>query len=28
MGWPAKHGWKNPGPERAQYFVLAIGREG
>jgi quercetin dioxygenase-like cupin family protein len=23
-----EHGWKNPGPERAQYFVLAIGREG
>ena len=23
-----EHGWKNPGPERAQYFVMAIGREG
>lgn len=23
-----EHGWKNPGPERAQYFVIAIGREG
>jgi quercetin dioxygenase-like cupin family protein len=23
-----EHGWKNPGSERAQYFVLAIGREG
>ena len=22
------HGWKNPGPEPAQYFVIAIGREG
>ena len=22
------HGWKNPGPERAQYFVMALGREG
>ena len=22
-----EHGWKNPGPERAQYFVMAIGRE-
>src|SRR4051794_9558546 len=21
------HGWKNPGPEPAQYFVMAIGRE-
>lgn len=21
-----EHGWKNPGPERAQYFVMAIGR--
>jgi mannose-6-phosphate isomerase-like protein (cupin superfamily) len=23
-----EHGWKNPGRERAQYFVMAIGREG
>ena len=23
-----EHGWKNPGPESAQYFVLAVGREG
>jgi mannose-6-phosphate isomerase-like protein (cupin superfamily) len=23
-----EHGWKNPGPERAQYFVIALGREG
>lgn len=23
-----EHGWKNPGPDRAQYFVMAIGREG
>jgi len=23
-----EHGWRNPGSERAQYFVLAIGREG
>jgi len=22
-----EHGWKNPGPERAEYFVLATGRE-
>ena len=22
-----EHGWKNPGPERARYFVMAIGRE-
>ena len=22
-----EHGWKNPGPERAQYFVMAIGRD-
>jgi quercetin dioxygenase-like cupin family protein len=21
------HGWKNPGPERAQYFVVALGTE-
>jgi quercetin dioxygenase-like cupin family protein len=21
------HGWKNPGPERAQYFVVALGPE-
>lgn len=20
-----EHGWKNPGPERAQYFVIAVG---
>jgi mannose-6-phosphate isomerase-like protein (cupin superfamily) len=23
-----EHGWKNPGPGRARYFVMAIGREG
>ena len=23
-----EHGWKNPGPERAKYFVMALGREG
>ena len=23
-----EHGWKNPGPERARYFVVALGREG
>ena len=22
-----EHGWKNPGPERARYFVIAIGRQ-
>ena len=22
-----EHGWKNPGPGRAQYFVIALGRE-
>jgi mannose-6-phosphate isomerase-like protein (cupin superfamily) len=22
-----EHGWKNPGPERAQYFVIALGKE-
>ncbi|MCU1233497.1 MAG: Cupin 2, conserved barrel domain protein [Candidatus Solibacter sp.] len=22
------HGWVNPGPERAQYFVIALGKEG
>src|SRR5215470_5638569 len=22
-----EHGWKNPGPGRAEYFVLAMGRE-
>ncbi len=22
-----EHGWKNPGPGRAEYFVLALGRE-
>jgi quercetin dioxygenase-like cupin family protein len=22
-----EHGWKNPGPGRAEYFVLAVGRE-
>jgi quercetin dioxygenase-like cupin family protein len=22
------HGWKNPGPERARYFVIAVSREG
>ena len=22
-----EHGWKNPGPDRAEYFVLATGRE-
>ncbi len=21
------HGWKNPGPDRAEYFVIALGRE-
>jgi len=21
-----EHGWKNPGPERAQYFVIALGK--
>jgi quercetin dioxygenase-like cupin family protein len=21
-----EHGWKNPGPDRAEYFVLAVGR--
>jgi quercetin dioxygenase-like cupin family protein len=21
------HGWKNPGPERSQYFVIALGPE-
>ena len=21
-----EHGWKNPGPSRAQYFVMALGR--
>ena len=23
-----EHGWKNPGPERAQYFVIALGEKG
>ncbi len=23
-----EHGWRNPGPGRAQYFVMALGREG
>ena len=23
-----EHGWKNPGPGPAQYFVMALGREG
>lgn len=23
-----EHGWKNPGPDRAEYFVLAVGKEG
>ena len=23
-----EHGWKNPGPERAQYFVIALGQKG
>ncbi len=23
-----EHGWKNPGPEKAQYFVIALGKEG
>jgi mannose-6-phosphate isomerase-like protein (cupin superfamily) len=23
-----EHGWKNPGPERAQYFVIALGKKG
>jgi len=22
-----EHGWKNPGPEKAQYFVMALGKE-
>lgn len=22
------HGWRNPGPETAEYFVIALGREG
>ena len=22
-----QHGWRNPGPGRAQYFVIALGRE-
>jgi mannose-6-phosphate isomerase-like protein (cupin superfamily) len=22
------HGWINPGPEKAQYFVIALGKEG
>jgi quercetin dioxygenase-like cupin family protein len=22
-----EHGWKNPGPERAQYFVIALGEK-
>jgi mannose-6-phosphate isomerase-like protein (cupin superfamily) len=23
-----EHGWRNPGPEKAQYFVIALGKEG
>jgi mannose-6-phosphate isomerase-like protein (cupin superfamily) len=23
-----QHGWKNPGPDRAQYFVIAVGPKG
>jgi quercetin dioxygenase-like cupin family protein len=23
-----EHGWKNPGPDRAQYFVIALGPKG
>ncbi len=23
-----EHGWKNPGPEKAQYFVIALGEKG
>jgi mannose-6-phosphate isomerase-like protein (cupin superfamily) len=23
-----EHGWKNPGTDRAEYFVLALGRDG
>jgi quercetin dioxygenase-like cupin family protein len=22
-----EHGWKNPGPDRAEYFVIAVGKE-
>jgi quercetin dioxygenase-like cupin family protein len=22
-----EHGWRNPGPERAQYFVIALGKD-
>jgi mannose-6-phosphate isomerase-like protein (cupin superfamily) len=22
-----EHGWKNPGPERSEYFVIALGKE-
>ena len=22
-----EHGWKNPGPEKAEYFVMALGRD-
>jgi len=22
-----EHGWKNPGPDRAQYFVIALGKD-
>jgi quercetin dioxygenase-like cupin family protein len=22
-----EHGWKNPGPDKAEYFVMALGRE-
>jgi mannose-6-phosphate isomerase-like protein (cupin superfamily) len=22
-----EHGWKNPGPEKAQYFVIALGKD-